>query len=101
MSISGIQGASSVTPMLARPKIEQSAQTSPSMQTIETPKVDSGAIVESGLERMQAIRAKFKDETPMPRPNPASPIVSLALQGYQQMHARFSPDSGQGISVVA
>jgi hypothetical protein len=101
MSISSIQGAPPAVPAMARPKMAQPAQPSPSMQTIDMPKIDSGAIVESGLERMQAIKAKFKDDTPIPRPNPASPIVALALQGYQQMHARFAPEGGQGLSIMA
>ncbi len=99
MSISGIQGSPPATPALTRPKITPPEQPSPSMQTLDMPQIDAGAIVESGLERMQVLKARFKDETPMPMPNPASPIISAALQAYQQRHARFSSD--HGVSTIA
>lgn len=80
MTISAIRGSQQPVAVLARAKVE-SPTPSPSMQTIAMPQVDSGAIVESGLERMQAMRVKFKDDSPLPRPNPASPVDLRGRRG--------------------
>ncbi|HAT11980.1 MAG TPA: hypothetical protein DCS97_15680 [Planctomycetes bacterium] len=57
-------------------------------------------VIESGLERMQTLQQRFKDDTPLPKPNASASVIESALRNMQAMQSRLQ-GIGDKVSVMA